>query len=171
MLKAIGVIVCAISFTFVGFIYGERYSDRIVGLNKLISMVLMIKNEIMYKHAGIPESIRYCVDYFDNEYREFLVYILDELEMKQEKIADIWQNAATKYLENAGVNERDIAKFKDLGLKIGQTNMQIQIEILESYIERTSDEIIEIKETVNQKKRLARLSGVMFGMLMIIVFI
>ena len=82
---------------------------------------------------------------------------------------DIWKCSVEKSLKILELPVCELETLKSLGNQLGYADVQIQVKLLDLYLEHLEHTISEVQEEIKGKTRLYHCLGLMSGLLISIV--
>ncbi len=172
MQKVIGAILILTATSGAGYVYCRElktYLERMLYLRYVFSL---IKGEIAYTHAPLPDVFREVAGRIKKPYRTWLLAVSDALETREESgFARVWNRCADRYLKPLGMKPEHSILFKEPGTFLGSLERTTLDHTLQMYLNRLDLEIEKIREGIAAKTRIGRCLGVMSGIFLIVILI
>lgn len=171
-LKMLGIGMVFSASVIAGYSMSREYLQRLRTLEQFYKMLLLLKGEIKYNNSGISEAVGKVSERLDNRIGDFLKCVCRGFEKGKYTLKEIWDKAGSEILERgAGLKKEDIFLIKELGINLGITDRETQINNILNYMEEIDMKIKELNEEKGEKCRLYRTLGVMAGAFMAIVLV
>ena len=157
-----------------GFLIGNHFSNEIQKRQKLLTdmyeMFLLIENELRYKRVILSEVFGNVSVKIESPYKEFLQTISfdlqDNLDVGKDKI---WSVSVKKCINKADYPENIYLMFERFGEKLGYLDIESQLSNIDLFLNELKKEIDENRERINEKCRLYKSMGIIFGIMLFIV--
>ena len=81
------------------------------------------------------------------------------------------ENRGPGCAENSRIQKRDLLRLEELGMQLGDADLEAQIRSLDRYLEELKHSMEEIREGMKVKIRLCQCLGVMGGIFVTILLI
>lgn len=138
-----------------------RYLQRIV---------YILQSEIRYSRLFLGEIFCGIAQNAKEPYKSWLVEMSNKADVYEDVLfEDIWKSSIEKYLWILHFPARELEALKSLGNQLGYADVQIQVKLLDIYLEHLEYTISEVQEEIKGKTRLYHCLGVMSGLLISIV--
>lgn len=172
LVKSLGIVIILIASSLFGYSLSYDYLTRLKNLEQLNKMLLLLKGEIKYNNSGIGEAIMKVASQSENIIGKFLDYTWRQFNEKECSIKEAWDKGIVGVLEpEAKLKPEDILIVREVGLNLGITDRETQINNILNTMDVIEIKIKELNETRGEKCRLYRTLGVMAGAFMAIVLI
>lgn len=172
MQRVIGAILILTATSGAGYVYCRElkaYLDRMLYLRYIFSL---IKGEISYTHAPLPEVFREVAGRIKNPYRTWLLAASNALGTREETgFARVWNRCADRYLKSLELKPEHSILIKEPGTFLGSLERTTLDQTLQMYLNRLDLEIEKIREGLAAKIRIGRCLGVMSGIFLIVILI
>ena len=172
ILKLILYIVVFISSSFIGFLFGGKYSKRVTSLASLQQSIRLLQTEIIVFANPFPYAINNISKRISEDMVNVYSIIMNEMIINQS--GDLYNGfiESIYYLKNnCLLKEEDIDVFLSLGKVIGKTD-RIDQELQFKYVLNEIDHlIVDAKEEKIKNEKMYRSLGILMGLGMIIILI
>ena len=81
----------------------------------------------------------------------------------------LFRSSTGKCLKDAGLPGNELARLADLGNQLGIADADMQVKLLDLYLDELSKSMDELREGMKMKIRLCRCLGVMSGIFVMIL--
>lgn len=170
LLKICGSLFVIISCGLLGLKFSSDYEGRINKLNNFKKAIKILKNEIAYNNESIIEAIKKSANTKDKDIDSFLLGTRDFYE-KGNSIKESWEKSINLNIKKCGIKESDLELFKQVGMNLGVTCRETQINYLDNFIEKIEMLEEELYGHKDEKCKLYKSMGVMTGLLIVVLFI
>lgn len=172
LLKGCGMILIIMSGTMLGILMSRDYEMRIHNLKQLKKMLILLKGEIKYNNAGICESIRIVSERTEKIAGGFLKKVADNFESGNFSLKEAWESGTDEYLKpNSKLKDKELIYIKELGLNLGITDKETQINNIMNCMESINLSIDELDAGRPEKCKMYKSLGIMAGAFIAIVLI
>lgn len=172
IMKIIGSLLVIGSSTAMGFYISINLKDRIKDMKELKKNIVILRGDIRYGNTPLPEAINSIACRQEGNFAKFFKYISDELvKLDGVRFYDIWKAAVKEKLKDTSINSKDKEYLSKLGENLGYLDKDMQINIIDLYIEQLESEITEALKVIKEKAHLYNTLGVMAGIFVTIVML
>ncbi len=171
IIKLIGITLIIGSSSGIGFYFSNYLKNRITDLGELKKSILILRGEIRYGNTPLPEAIE-SIGKKNNRLSNFFAFVGQEL-MKLNGIPfyTIWTEGIRIGLKESHLNKQDKETLSKLGETLGYLDKEMQINLINLYIEELEAEIKESFKIMKEKSYLYNTLGVMAGIFIAIVML
>ena len=162
-----GLFVCASSVLF-GFSFACKDICRINELSSLKSALYMLKSEIDFSFAAIPEAFLNVSERTSGAIGKFFADCGRRLKEGEHILKEIWEDGICG-IKDSYLTSEDLAEFKRLGVVLGSQDKTPQLEIISIVISYIDEKTAELNKAAEKNKRLYRNLGIIGGLLAAIV--
>lgn len=153
-----------------GFLYGERYSLRLKGLNSILETLRLLEMEILVFANPLPYALENVSGRVSREFGEILNMLKGQLNFNQTgdlytSFVDVSPELKRRY----NLRDEDINAFLSIGKVIGKssrTDQERQFNHIQGQLELL---ISEAREERKRNGKMYRSLGVLTGLGMIII--
>lgn len=172
ILKVLGCIIILVSFTILGFGYGEKYKKRVKQLNELQRAIYQIESEIIYTHTTLPESFQNAAKKSCSPISTLLFSISTLLaDNDAENVYDAFKKSVENNKNIMDLSNDDFNIIMDLSKTLGESDIDGQRKIFALTIENIKKQIKSAEESMNKNVKVFRYLGFGFGALTVIMLI
>lgn len=172
MQKLIGGLLVLTATAGAGFVYSRElklYLERILYLRYVLSL---IKGEIGYTHAPLPEVLSQVAKRVREPYRLWLNKTAREIRMRKEtSFARTWSRCVDKYLKALDLKYEHVILLKEPGTFLGSLEADTLDQTMQLYLNRMDLEAEKLREGLAAKVRISRCLGVMSGIFFIVILL
>lgn len=172
MIKIIGGIVICISTALMGVKKALITEHRLDILNEFEKSLVLLKGEIKYSAASLPEAIlsvsnRTCGD-IKIFYERLYGQTIDNHAMDFKKI---WEAKVLECFKEGMVDGEDCKVINDLGAQLGHLDISMQIRAIELCMSRLSERQLKAANEIKEKSKLYKTVGLASGALITLVLL
>lgn len=171
-MKVIGVLLILFSASMEGTRRAYKIREEYEELQKIRYLISLLKSEICYARASLEEVFTSVAEKCEDPYRNWLLTMKNEMRRKKEKrFVKIWQESADICLKDLIISEKEKDDLKEVGARLGNLDLKMQIRSLELYEEKVEESLGQIQKQMYTKMRLYYLMGIMGGILTVVLLI
>lgn len=172
MLKIIGFIFVISASSLLGFVSSNDYKVRIDDLLYIKNVIIMIRGEIKYQKAPLPEAFYHVGKRVKAPFDTFLLAISERLENKDgDTFSHIWKDEISKNLIGTRLLKKDLNLFMQIGEQLGYLDNEMQLASLDLYMEQLDVEIIASEKRKTEKCRIYQCVGIISGLFVSIILL
>lgn len=172
MQKIIGSILILIASTGIGVLKGMDLKKHLKELQSLKQIFLMLRSEIKCTKTPLGEAFSHIGRRMEGIYGRWLLSVARQAEEKSEKsFWELWNRSVEESFTETKLKKAEVEQLKAFGRNIGCLDEELQIGMIELYLEQLDMEIQQSRESLEIKKRLYHCLGVMGGIFLVIIFI
>lgn len=172
MLKAIGIFITITAGAGIGFVCSLDLTRRAEGLKQLLRLGTILKGEIEYRHATLPEAMAQAAAKLKDPYKRFAEDISGEMkEYPGILLTEIFEKSMKKHLEQSRLDKEDRQNLCELGGRLGYLDRQMQIQNLEWFCRETQQELRELQATMPARKKVYQSLGIMGGLFLAVLIL
>lgn len=172
IMKIIGAVLVITSSSAFGFYMSSSLKDRIEDMKELKKNILILRGDIRYGSTPLPEAIGAIAGRHEGNFAKFFTHIYEELiKLDGVRFFDIWKIAVEQKLKDTSLNKNDKEHLMKLGENLGYLDKDMQINIIDLYIEQLEAEILEASKVLKEKAHLYNTLGVMAGIFVTIIML
>lgn len=136
----------------------------------LQKIICLIQSEIRYSKAYLGEIFWKIGQSAEEPYKSWLLEMSKKANMfSGESFEDIWKGSVENNLKVLELPVCELEALKALGNQLGYSDIQVQMRLIELYLEHLEHTISEVQGEMKGKTRLYHCLGVMSGLLISIV--
>lgn len=171
-MRILGAILVVAASAGLGFSYSFRLGSRLEQLRQLQRMTVLLKGEISYGCASLPEALALAGRKLSEPLDGFLKRLADRLrECPDKSFQQIFQEEALASLGSSALTAKDKESLMQMGAFLGHLDKDMQLRTLDLYLQELDKEIQDAKEGVPGKQKLCRSLGIMGGLFLALLFI
>lgn len=172
MERVIGGILILTATCGAGYVYCKELNDYIAKLRYLRYTVSLIRGEINYAHAPLPEVLSEVSGRVRQPYRKWLRETARALADRSESsFSRIWNKCVDRYLDRLDLKEVHSVLLKEAGTFLGSLEKDTLDHTLQLYLNRMDLEIEKQREGLASRLRIGRWLGVMSGLFLIVLLL
>lgn len=172
MQRVTGAVLILIATGGAGYVYCRelrRYLGKMLYLRYVMSL---IKGEIAYSHAPLPEVFGAVAGRVKEPYRTWLVQTAAELEKRSEySFARMWNRSVEKHLRVLELKQEHSILAKEPGTFLGTLEKDTLDSTFQMYLNRMDLEIEKLREGLAAKTRIGGCLGVTSGIFLIVILL
>lgn len=172
MQKLIGAVLVLTATAGAGYVYcgdQKRYLGNMIYLRYVISL---IRGEIGYSHAPLPEVFREVSRRIRQPYKKWLSGMAEEMENRNgSSFGRIWNRNVDRGLSMLKLKSEHSVLLKEPGTFLGSLDRPALDHTLELYLNRMDLEIEKLREGIASKIRIGRCLGIMSGIFLIVLLL
>lgn len=169
MLRAVLLIMVAVSCSCLGFIKSQALSGRVRDLLSLRKILRLLSGEISYSGTPLPEAFCRISSKMSGAYRDFLQDLSEDMERYDgESFSSIFNRNVECHLRTTRLNGQDREEWKEFGAMLGYLDREMQMSTLRSFDQTLEQKISELREGLPARKKLYQSLGVMGGLFLVI---
>lgn len=172
MERVIGGILILTATCGSGYVYCKEIRNYIGRLRYLRYTFGLIRGEINYTHAPLPEVLSRVAGRIRGPYRKWLLETSCELNSRSESsFSRIWNKCIDRYLGQLCLKETHSILLKEAGTFLGSLESETLDQTLQLYLNRLDLEIEKQREGLTSRIRIGRCLGVMSGLFLIVLLL
>ena len=172
MLKIAGAFLIIASASGIGMSFGADLKKRSQELRILKQLVCMLRGEIKYTKAPLPEAFLHISARIPEPFSSFLASAAEEMEKADGQVlGDIWSAQIKKKLSGAHLNRTDQNQLETLGEMLGYLDLEMQLSAIDLYLEQLEGNIREADAGIGTRQKLYQTLGVAGGIFLVILLI
>lgn len=149
-----------------------NYKSRLALLEQLRQMIFLLKGQIVYANAPLPEAFEVVGRRTKGILAELFVRVAERLEGQQgEPLFHIWQEEVEKLSEAGGLTKKDRQCLAAFGEHLGFLDRDMQERNLLLYLEQLDLTIGELRGHKEERCRLYTSLGVMGGLFLAVLLL
>lgn len=158
--------------TFIGYTLANRYRTRVAELNDLLLALEIFETKIKYTYDSLTTSFLYIADNLKTKvYRIFYVTAEEVRENKNDSAGECFKRVVDGEKIFLALNKDDIEIVKELGVSLGQTDMEGQVKNIKLVYNSLKNQLENAKEEKNKNFRMYRNMGMLSGLVIIIILL
>ena len=171
-LKMISSVLVIASSAGIGMYFSSTLKERLETIRELKKVMLLLRGNITYSNATLPEALNSIANRQKGELKDFLSYVSSELyQMNGKTAAEIWKNGVELMLKESALSKKDKESLIQFGNGLGYLDREMQLGTIDFYIASLETDMDEIQRTKREKTYLYNSLGVMGGIFLTIIFI
>lgn len=171
MIKIIGALLILLSGSSIGWIISGIYLNRVRELRELQLAFNVINTEISYEKTILSGALIKAAESLSSSLRDIFLEAARSLTLRIGKgFQEIWEETIEKYKEELSLNMEDLVILKNWGLQIGVSALENQINLNKLIIKRLELQEKGALELASKRVKIARYTGVLISLMLIILF-
>ncbi|MGF0034099.1 stage III sporulation protein AB [Bariatricus sp. SGI.154] len=172
LLKITGALLIVGATSWGGIIAAARLQNQYAQMQYLQRLIYRLKSEIQYANSYLGEAFRQIGSNSVEPYRRWMFALSEQMERRNGHVfADIWEENVREYLDGSGLPEDTLERLLRLGGQLGIADIEMQVKLLELYLEELKLAMEEMREGMKSKIRLYHCLGVMSGIFVTVLLI
>lgn len=172
LIKLFGSVLIVLATTGIGFTMGRDLKIRLDNLRYIKKLMLMLRGEIKYLKAPLDEAFYNVGKRAKAPFNFFFHNIASEIEnLECESFYEIWCTHIDKELTKIKLNRRDCQTLKRVGEHLGYMDKEMQLGMIDLYVEQLEDDIKQSKESVDEKIRVYHCLGIATGIFAVLIIL
>lgn len=172
MLKVIGAVMIFCACLGMGFRKGMEYKYRIRDLLLVKKMLLMLRGEIKYAKAPLPEAFANIGSRLDNNVGSFLNHVAEQLENQQgETFSEIWEKNLQLCLRQSALTKEDRQLLERLGGQLGYLDREMQLSTIDFQVEQMEGLIKRLEAEQGKRSRVCSCLGIFAGVMLNLILL
>ena len=172
MRRVIGALLILTATGGAGYVYGRELKRYLEGMLYFRYVMSLIKGEIAYAHAPLPEIFSEVARRVKEPYKRWLVKTAGEIERREEYgFARAWNRCVDKYLKELGLKYEHSILVKEPGTFLGSLEKDTLDHAMQMYLNKLDLEIEKLREGLAAKTRVGGCLGVMSGIFLIVILL
>lgn len=172
MQRVIGAVLILTATGGAGYVYGKelkRYLDKMQYFRYVMSL---IKGEIAYTRAPLPEVFSAVAGRIKEPYRLWLKRTAQELEQREESgFTRTWNRCVDRYLKCLDLKYEHRILAKEPGTFLGSLEADTLDHTMQMYLNQVDLEVEKLREGLAARARIGRCLGVMSGIFLIVILL
>lgn len=171
MVKMFGALLILISGSSIGWIISSIYLNRVRELRELQLAFNIINTDISYGKTILSAVLIKSSESLNSSLKTIFVEAARGLTVRIGKnFFEIWVDLIDTYKKNLNLNKEDLEILKSWGKQIGVSALEDQINLNKMIIKRLEMQEKEASEMASKKVKIARYTGVLLSLMIIILF-
>lgn len=172
MLKFAGSIVTIVAATLMGAYVAAELEMSYQEMLYLHRLIGMLQGEIRYSRSVLSQIFLKMSRDARPPYDAWLRQMSIRMESRKGgDFASIWRESVVTYLGTSKLPQKEKEKLEELGQLLGDMDMEIQINHLNGYREQLLLSIREVREEIQNKKKLCRCMGIAGGIFIAVLLV
>lgn len=172
MLKVFGSILIIMATTGIGYTTGRDLKIRLDNLRYIKKLMLMLRGEIKYLKAPLGEAFFNVSRRAKEPFNLFFDKLALEIErLECESFYAIWCKHIDQELSKVKLSSKDCQTLKRVGEHLGYMDKEMQLGMIDLYVEQLEEEIKLTKESIDEKIRVYHCLGVTIGLFAVLVIL
>ena len=167
MIKILGGLIIFLSMTALGLKKSVVVEKRLDILNEFEKSLVLLKGEIKYSAASLPESVLSVSNRTNGMIRDFYKNVCETILNSPEVLfSKVWEDECRKTFSLEEINQEDLSLIIDLGSQLGHLDVDMQIKNIELCINRLKERQLDATEDIKNKSKLYKTLGISGGALL-----
>lgn len=171
MLKILGSLIIILSFTYIGFSYGDDLKVRLTQLQEFQKGLYLLKNQIIYTYTSLPEAFEYISIKSQGEVKNIFKNISELLyDNKVKDVHDAFKITIEKH-KNLKLKREDIDILFNLSKSLGKSDLEGQKSILLFTIDNLQKQVEDAEKVMKKNTKMYRYLGFSIGCMLVIMLL
>lgn len=172
MIKILGGLIICLSMTALGLKKAVVVEKRLDILNEFEKSLVLLKGEIKYSAASLPESVLSVSNRTNGMIRDFYKNVSETILNSPEILfSKVWEDECQKCFSLEEINQEDLNLIIDLGAQLGHLDVDMQIKNIELCINRLKERQLDATEDIKNKSKLYKTLGISGGALLTLLLL
>lgn len=155
-----------------GYVYCRELKEYVAKMRYMRYVFSLIKGEIAYTHAPLPEIFATVAARVKKPYQTWLSETSKAVQMREETgFARAWNRCAEIYLKPLKFRQEHSILIKEPGTFLGSLELDTLDHTLQMYLNRLDLEIEKLREGLESKTKIGGCLGVMSGIFLIVLLL
>lgn len=164
MMKLCGILCILSGSTGLGLIFARELTLHIAELKQLWQCMLLLQGELRYMHQPLPEAFLHLSAKTSSPFQEFFLHTAQELRQRSGRTAEeIWERNVKIYFKPLHISRQEYRDVERLGSMLGYLDIQMQINMLDYYLEQLKTSLQQAEEAYKGRCKLYRYMGMLGG--------
>lgn len=172
MLKILGCILVLACSAGLGAAGSMDLKKHCMELRFLKQAVYMLRGEIKYSKAPLPEAFAAIAERVPVPFSEYFSRLAQELSRPGGKSLEVlWREEIGRSLNKSFLRREEKEKLGQLGEGLGYLDLEMQLSTIELYLEQLEEDIALAQEEIRTKQKLYQSLGVAGGIFLVILLV
>ena len=172
MLKVLGALLVIMGCTGFGAAYREDMKQVLFNTRSLLMILELLKSEIAYSKATLPEACRMTAGRMEEPYRSSLLKIYEIMKTNRGLPFDkVWRQEMGKCLQTVLIGKKERELFQQFSHNTGFADNRMQIKALEQYCDMFAQSVRKQEENMEDKAKVVMSMGFISGIFLTIVLL
>lgn len=172
MLRITGAVMVFAACAAIGYGKGREYRRRISELLTIKKLILMLRGEVRYAAAPLPEAFDRIGEKTEHTFGVFLKNVSEELKRQPGKpLAEIWGQKLKTDLEGCVLAREDRKQLLQLGCELGYLDRDMQLSTIDFYVEQLETTVGTLEKEQEKRSRVYNCLGVFAGIMINLVLL
>ena len=155
-----------------GIWFAGRYKQRIQELEQLKQMLFLLKGQILYASAPLPEALETVGKRVDGILGKLFQETAASLQQQPgDPFPVIWKRCVSEISGHSALSKMDMQALQNLGDHLGFLDRETQERTLLLYLEQVDAQLEVLREHRQERCRLYTSLGVMGGLFLAVILI
>ncbi len=168
----LGAVLVIASSAGIGFSYSFRLGQRLEQLRQLQRMTLLLKGEISYGCAALPEALSSIGRKLPEPFARFLGRVASRLrEYPDKSFQQVFQEEVKKNFRQSALSAKDKEALMQMGAFLGYLDKDMQLRTMDLYLQELDRDILAASESIPGKQKLCKSLGIFGGLFLVLLLI
>lgn len=172
MLKLIGVFTTILASAAIGDVAARDIEASYEELCYLRRVVLIIQSEMTYARTALSGIFRNISEEVREPYASLFREVSCDIENHQRKsFAFIWKEQIDRQLSHTNLQKKEKDRLMEMGKYLGEADLQMQLRLMDGYLEQLEWSICDLRNEMDNRKRLCRSIGLIGGIFISVLLV
>ncbi|OEH85650.1 stage III sporulation protein AB [Desulfuribacillus stibiiarsenatis] len=171
MVKTAAIILVIVSSTMIGFLFANRFGQRVKELRIIYSALKYLETEIIYGLTPIPIAFETIGSRIEKPIGEIFIQMSQALRPSDVTTAQVWLAAWRKSHGILSLRARDYDILYQLGHTLGQTDKENQMKHINMALTYLQSEEADARNDQQKHEKMYKYLGFLTGMMIVILMI
>lgn len=171
-MKMAGALLVVGATSWGGMTAASKVRNQYAQVQSLQRLINRLRGEILYARSYLGEAFRQIGASGEEPYKGWMYAMWEQMQRRDGKmLADIWEKQTREHLADSGLPEQALVRLIRLGRQLGAADIEMQVKVLDLYLEDLNLIAEDIREGMKAKIRLYHCLGVMSGIFVTVLLI
>lgn len=172
MIRVAGCFFVIGATTLWGMDKSKRLKSQYEHMKYLQRIICLLKSEIRYSRSFLGEIFYQIGQSVEEPYRTWLFDLTEKTKNHSaESFEEIWRESIDTYLKEIQFSAYEMETLKALGSQIGFADVEVQLKLLDIYLEHLQKSMEELRDEIQTKTKIYHCLGVMSGILVSVLLL
>jgi stage III sporulation protein AB len=169
MLKLVGAAVIFVSCAWFGWLRGQRLTERVREIRRLIYMLQRLETEIAFSATPLVQAVQRIAGHPTTRDAQFFRRLADDLAARPEHVRTVWQSLLDAERMRGPLQAAELEALAQLGESLGISDREDQIKHLHLAVSRLLAAVEEARAEEQKYRAMWRSLGVLGGALLVVL--
>ncbi|MEG1505793.1 MAG: stage III sporulation protein AB [Lachnospiraceae bacterium] len=171
-LKIAGMILILASTSSMGFMAGMDAQKHLDELLYIRQFLRLMGGEIKCRKQPLAETFSHMSSHLREPYRQWILQLSKSLLAREcISFSEMWDKSVRKELADIRLTKKEKDGFAAFGGQIGYLDTEMQLGMIDLYLEQLERDADKIRRELFAKKRLYHCLGIMSGVFLCVLFV
>lgn len=164
IIKLCGSILVILAAGGYGYLKSIELQHAYEQLLEVKRWMLLLRGEIRFAKSTLQDAFFHVGNRCEKPFSDFLIDVSKALEKREgRRFDEIWKEKIAPYEEQFSLRKKDFEKLYQFGGNLGFLDDEMQIRMIDLYIEELETEVKQVQPQLKEQKKLYRCLGIMCG--------